>query len=65
MLFHHQKDTAEDFSYMERASSLLVQKGFKDEVAYTLNNGRRKIANHFWQYEYNEPLINFYKNMLT
>jgi hypothetical protein len=59
--FHHQGDAACDFSCMAKARDWLVQNGFKDEGAYIVSKGRRKIANHFWQDEYNEAMINFFK----
>lgn len=59
--FHHKGDAACDFSCMVKARSLLVARGFKDEGAYILKKGRRKIAQHFWQNDYNEPMIAFFK----
>jgi hypothetical protein len=59
--FHHQGDGACDFSCMEKARAWLVKNGFKDDGAYILSRGRRKITSHFWQNEYNEPMINFFK----
>ena len=35
--------------------------GFLDDGAYILKRGRRKIARHFWQNDYNEPMIQFFK----
>ena len=59
--FHHQGDAGCDFSCMVKARRQLVDLGFKDDGAYILERGRRKIASHFWQNDYNEPIIQFFK----
>lgn len=59
--FHHQGDAGCDFSCMDKARRQLVDLGFKDDGAYILKRGRRKIASHFWQNDYNEPIIEFFK----
>ena len=59
--FHHQGDAGCDFSCMVKARRQLVDMEFKDDGAYILKWGRRKIARHFWQDDYNEPMIQFFK----
>ena len=59
--FHHTGDAGCDFSCMQKARNILVKKRFRDDGAYIVDRGRRRVANHFWQDEYNEPIINFFK----
>jgi len=59
--FHHRGDGACDFSCMQKARDWLLKNSFKDEGAYILSKGRRKIASHFWQNEYNQSMIQFFK----
>lgn len=59
--FHNQGDAGCDFSCMQKVRELLVEHGYKDEGAFTLDHGKRNIEEHFWQREYNQPLLDFFK----
>ncbi len=61
--FHHEGDRAVDISCMKKVQRLLIQHGFADAGAYIIHNkGRKNIWKHFWQKEYNKPLLEFFKN---
>ena len=59
--FHNQGDGGCDFSCMQKIRELLVEHGYKDDGAFILDPGTRNIENHFWQREYNQPLLDFFK----
>lgn len=62
--FHHEGDGACDISCMRKARSLLIEQGYQGEEPFVIKNmtflGRSPI-NHFWQSEYNQPIIEFFK----
>ncbi|MEW6355522.1 MAG: hypothetical protein AB1696_04290 [Planctomycetota bacterium] len=59
--FHHEGDGACDISCMKKAQRQLVAHGYPDDGAFIIGNiGRRSVWKHFWQKQYNEPLIEFF-----
>lgn len=59
--FHNQGDAGCDFSCMQKIRKLLVEHGYKDEGAFVIDHSKRNIEEHFWQREYNQPLVEFFK----
>lgn len=60
-LFYHEGDAVVDTSCKEKVQRLLVEHGYKDEGSFvTKNVGIKRIINHFWREEYNQPLIEFF-----
>lgn len=59
--FHHEGDGACDISCMQKVRKLLVEYGYKDEGAFIIDHGKRSLEEHFWQREYNQPMIDFFK----
>lgn len=64
--FFHEGDAAVHISCMEKTRKYLVEQGYKDAEAFVLEDkdNRRSLEDHFWQYEYNQPLLDFFKNQL-
>ncbi len=61
-LFYHEGDAVVDTSCKEKAQRLLVEHGYQDEGSFVIENvGIKRIINHFWREEYNQPLIEFFK----
>ena len=62
-LFYHQGDGVDDTSCKEKVQRLLVEHGYKDDGSFIVKDktGRRRVLNHFWVKEYNQPLIEFFK----
>lgn len=59
--FHHEGDGACDMSCMKKAQKQLIAHGHKDSGPFILkNSGSRSFLKHFWQSEYNKPLIDFF-----
>jgi dienelactone hydrolase len=63
--FHNQGDGACDISCMQKVGKLLVEHGYKDDGAFVIDHNERNFIEHFWQEEYNQPLITFFKNQST
>jgi dienelactone hydrolase len=59
--FQSKGDAAVDFSCMQKVQKLLVQQGYKNDGAFILDRGKRALEEHFWQREYNQPLLEFFK----
>ncbi len=59
--FHNKGDAGCDFSCMQKVRKLLVEHGYKDEGAFIIDRGKRNVEEHFWQREYNQPMIEFFK----
>jgi hypothetical protein len=60
--FHHQTDGVCDISCMEKVRQQLVKHGYRDEGSFILKDtGRKRVLNHFWVKQYNQPLIKFFK----
>jgi dienelactone hydrolase len=60
--FHHEGDGGVDTSCMRKAQRLLSAHGYKDDGPYIIKDpsGKKKLWKHFWQNEYNRPLIQFF-----
>jgi polyhydroxybutyrate depolymerase len=58
--FHHRGDGACDFSCMGKAQGLLVDNGYPDEGPFILDDGGRSVSRHFWQEDYNQPILDFF-----
>jgi hypothetical protein len=50
---------------MQKVGKLLVEHGYKDDGAFVIYHNERNFIEHFWQEEYNQPLITFFKNQST
>lgn len=62
--FHHEGDSVVDMSCMKKAGRQLVRHGFKDDGAFIVRSrGRRSIWSHFWQREYNRPLLEYFARL--
>jgi hypothetical protein len=59
--FHGTGDGACDISCMHKVNKMLVEKGYKDEGAFILESEKRSPENHFWQGQYNQPMLDFFK----
>ena len=59
--FHHQQDALCDYSLMIKARKQLRAHGYPDEGPFILRDRRRAFKHHFWQYEYNKPLLDFFE----
>ena len=59
--FHHEGDGACDISCMRKVRKRLISWGYKDHGSVILHNGKRNIENHFWQREYSQEIIDFFK----
>lgn len=57
--FHHERDGVCDVSCFEKSRQLLIQRGYRDDGAFLLRGGRRSVWNHFWQGDYNRPLLDY------
>lgn len=59
--FHNKGDAGCDFSCMQKVEKLLVEHRYKDDGAFIIDRGKRNAEEHFWQREYNQPMIEFFK----
>jgi pimeloyl-ACP methyl ester carboxylesterase len=60
--FYHLKDGVVDVSLKEKATRFLVEHGYHDDGSFVMDNtANRTLMNHFWQSEYNLPLIEYFK----
>ena len=59
--FHHRHDALCDYSLMIKARKQLRAHAFPDEGPFILREGRRAFRHHFWQYEYNKPMLDFFE----
>lgn len=59
--FHNTGDGGCDFSCMQKVGRLLVEHGYKDDGAFVISHGKRNVEEHFWQREYNRPILDFFK----
>jgi hypothetical protein len=51
-----------DISLKEKATRLLVEHGHRNDGSFILDDTANKtLENHFWQSEYNQPLIEYFK----
>ena len=61
--FYHEGDGAVHTSCIEKTRKLLVENGYQDAGAFIISTekGKRSIKEHFWQQEYNQPILDFFK----
>lgn len=60
-LFYHEGDGVDDISCKEKIQRLLVAHGYKDGGSFVINDaGIKRIINHFWMEEYNQPILEFF-----
>lgn len=60
-LFHHQGDALIDTSCMEKARAQLIAHGYPDAGPFVIQDQTgRTVWKHFWNSEYNQPLIDFF-----
>lgn len=62
--FYHEGDGGVHISCMEKTRKLLVEQGYRDAGAFIISaeKGKRGLEEHFWQQEYNQPILDFFKN---
>lgn len=61
--FHHEDDGGVDLSCMRKARAMLVKHGYRDTGAFVLKgDGKRTLAEHFWQAGYTGPLLDFFSD---
>jgi len=60
--FHHEGDAGVDMSCMKKAELLLKGHGYRGDTPYIIRDreGKKKLWKHFWQQQYNQPLIDFF-----
>jgi pimeloyl-ACP methyl ester carboxylesterase len=59
--FYHEGDLAVDLSCQEKLGFQLVNHGFACEAPFVLAlETRRRLADHFWLDEYNQPILDFF-----
>ncbi|APE34952.1 hypothetical protein BOX37_14470 [Nocardia mangyaensis] len=63
-LFHHEMDGINDLSCAVKAARQLNAHGYPSEPDFLLRGGRRSLANHLWQDEYNRPILDFFASRL-
>ncbi len=64
--FHHEGDAACDISCMKKVEKLLVDNGYKNEKPFIIKKRffwGRSAQNHFWQSEYNIPMLKFFEKL--
>ena len=64
-IFRHEQDSINDRSCTEKVSQQLRAHGYRGEPDFVLKGGRRKLANHYWQDDYNRPLLDFFISQLA
>ncbi|RLI54114.1 MAG: hypothetical protein DRP09_13945 [Candidatus Thorarchaeota archaeon] len=61
--FHHREDAMCDISCMDKIQYQLIEHGYIDDGPYILEgDGKREFYDHMWMEEYNQPMIDFFKN---
>ena len=63
-IFHHEMDGINDASCSEKVGKLLREHGYLGPQDFILRGGRRSLANHLWQDDYNRPLLDFFASQL-
>lgn len=64
--FHNRNDSGVNVSCMEKARVLLKRHGYIDGGVFVLKpKGRKNLLAHFWQDEYNKPMIEFFKRQCS
>lgn len=63
-IFRHGMDGINDSSCGEKVGALLRQHGYPGEPDFILQGGRRSLANHLWQDDYNRPVLDFFASQL-
>ena len=59
--FHNRRDGIVDVSCMEKVTDMLKKAGYPTQEPFVIRGGwRKKLANHLWLDEYNEPLLDFF-----
>ena len=62
--FSHMFDGGVHYSCVEKARQQLIAHGYIDAGMFVLKDGyrRRNLEAHFWHEEYNQPMLDFFKN---
>jgi hypothetical protein len=65
--FFHEGDGGIHISCMKKTRDLLVENEYKDAGAFIIDNpnGKRTLEKHFWHSEYNQPILDFFKEYST
>ncbi|MBH0775495.1 hypothetical protein [Nocardia bovistercoris] len=63
-MFHHELDGINDLSCADKVVRQLRAHGYPGEPDFLLHGGRRGLANHLWQDDYNRPILDFFTSRL-
>ena len=63
-VFRHDKDGINDRSCAMKVSKQLSAHGYPGEEDFVLNGWFRTISHHFWQEDYNQPILDFFAKHL-
>ena len=63
-VFHHAQDGIHDLSCVEKLRAQLKARGYPELATFRLDGGTRAAANHYWLYDYNQPLLDFFASRL-
>lgn len=64
-IFRHEQDAINDRSCTEKVGRQLRTHGYRGEPDFVLKGGRRNLASHYWQDEYNRPILDFFTSQLA
>jgi hypothetical protein len=63
-LFHHEKDGVNDLSCNDKIWRQLTAHGYLDAGRFIMRDpGRRRLVHHFWQLDYTQPMLDFFKGL--
>jgi len=65
LLLHHEMDGINDVSCVEKVGRLLRHHGYPGPDDFMLQGGRRGLANHLWQDDYNRPILDFFSGLVA
>jgi len=63
-LFRHAQDGINDASCGDKLGRQLRARGYPGEPDFVLEGGRRSLAHHLWQDDYNRPILAFFARQL-
>ena len=59
-LFHHLEDGIHDRSCVAKLRHQLLAHGYPESAPFTLSGGTRSADLHYWQDDYNVPMLDFF-----
>ena len=63
-VFHHAEDGVLDRSCVEKQRHQLSARGYPEAAPFTLTGGVRNVDVHFWQEDYNAPLLAWFASFV-